>query len=189
MKTLGKMQKLAIASLSAIALFAAMAVAQTTQTTQTGQMEGSQKARGEWHGRGGKGRHGKRMGGHRMGGRGWGGMHGAFSKQLNLTDDQKAKMKAIRASFAERNKPLREELRAKRQELRQASEGGTFNEALAAQKLTEMAGLQAKLMGQSFSLRQEMMTVLTPEQKTQLEQQKAQFKAKRAEGQHGRRSQ
>lgn len=188
MKTLGKMQKLAIASLSAIALFAAMAVAQTAQTTQAGQAgqtgEGSQKARGEWHGRGGKGRHGKRMGG-----RGWGGMHGAFSKQLNLTDDQKAKMKAIRASFAERNKPLREELRAKRQELRQASEGGTFNEALATQKLTEMAGLQAKLMGQQFSLRQEMMTVLTPEQKTQLEQQKAQFKAKRAEGQHGRRSQ
>ena len=185
MKKLGKLHKLAIASLSAIALFAAMAVAQTAQTTQAGQTgEGSQKARGEWHGR-----HGKRMGGHRMGGRGWGGMHGAFSKQLNLTDDQKAKMKAIRASFAERNKPLRDELRAKRQELRQASEGGTFNEALATQKLTEMAGLQAKLMGQQFSLRQEMMSVLTPEQKTQLEQQKAQFKAKRAEGQHGRRSQ
>lgn len=184
MKKLGKMHKLAIASLSAIALVASMAVAQTVQTDQ-----GTEKAQGEWHGRdgkGGKGRHGKRMG---RGGRGWGGMHGAFSKQLNLTDDQKAKMKAVRASFAERNKPLRDELRAKRQELRQASEGGTFNEALATQKLTEMAGLQAKLMGQGFSLRQEMMSVLTPEQKTQLEQQKAQFKAKRAERQHGRRSQ
>lgn len=183
MKKLGKMQKLAIASLSAIALVASMAVAQTVQTDQ-----GAQKPAGEWHGRGGKGGHGKRMGGHRMGGRGWG-MHGAFFKQLNLTDDQKAKMKAIRASFAERNKPLREQLRAKRQELRQASEGGTFNEALATQKLTEMAGLQAKLMGEGFSIRQEMMSVLTPEQKTQLEQQKAQFKANRAERQHGRRSQ
>jgi protein CpxP len=183
MKKLGKMQKLAIASLSAIALIASMAVAQTVQTDQ-----GAQKPQGEWHGRGGKGGHGKRMGGDRMGGRGEG-MHGAFFKQLNLTDDQKAKMKAIRASFAERNKPLREQLRAKRQELRQASEGGTFNEALATQKLTEMASLQAKLMGEGFSLRQEMMSVLTPEQKTQLEQQKAQFKANRAERQHGRRSQ
>jgi protein CpxP len=181
MKKLGKMQKLAIASLSAIALVASMAVAQTVQTDQ-----GAQKPAGEWHGRDGK----RGMGGHgkRMGGRGWG-MHGAFFKQLNLTDDQKAKMKAIRASFAERNKPLREQLRAKRQELRQASEGGTFNEALATQKLTEMAGLQAKMMGEGFSLRQEMMSVLTPEQKTQLEQQKAQFKANRAERQHGRRSQ
>lgn len=184
MKTLGKTHKLAIASLSAIALVASMAVAQTVQTDQT--VEGNQKARGEWQGRGERGGHGKRMG---RGGKGWGGMRGGSFRQLNLTDDQKAKMTAIRASFAERNKPLRDELRAKRQELRQASEGGTFNEALATQKLTEMAGLQAKLMGQSFSLRQEMLTVLTPEQKTQLEQQKAQFKAKRAEGQHGRRSQ
>ena len=183
MKKLGKMHKLAIASLSAIALVASMAVAQTVQTDQTD--KGSQKSRGEWQGRGGRGGHGKRMGGE---GRGWGGMHGAFSKQLNLTDDQKAKMKGIRASFAERNKPLREQLRAKRQELRQASEGGTFNEALATQKLTEMASLQAKLMGQGFSLRQEMLSVLTPEQKTQLEQQKAEFKANRAERQHGRRS-
>lgn len=181
MKKLGKMQKLAIASLSAIALVASMAVAQTVQTDQ-----GAQKSKSEWQGRDGKGGH--RGHGKGMGGRDWG-MHGAFFKQLNLTDDQQAKMQAIRASFAERNKPLREQLRAKRQELRQASEGGTFNEALATQKLTEMAGLQAKLMGEGFSLRQEMMSVLTPEQKTQLEQQKAQFKANRAERQHGRRSQ
>jgi Spy/CpxP family protein refolding chaperone len=61
--------------------------------------------------------------------------------------------------------------------LRQASEGGTFNEALATQKLTEMAGLQAKLMGARFQLRQQMLSVLTPEQKAQLDQMKAQFKA------------
>jgi Spy/CpxP family protein refolding chaperone len=69
--------------------------------------------------------------------------------------------------------------------LRQASEGGTFNEALATQKLTETAGLQAKLMGERFKLHQEMLTVLTAEQKTQLEQMKAQFKTHRG----GRRGQ
>jgi Spy/CpxP family protein refolding chaperone len=63
--------------------------------------------------------------------------------------------------------------------LRQASEGGTFNEALATQKLTEMAGLQAKLMGARFQLHQQMLSVLTPEQKAQLDQMKAQFKAHR----------
>jgi Spy/CpxP family protein refolding chaperone len=90
-------------------------------------------------------------------------------------------MKQIKQSFHERNKPLREQLRAKRQELRQAGEGGAFNEALAAQKLTESAGLQAKLMGEHFKLRQEMLAVLTPEQKTQMEQKRAEFKARWAE--------
>ena len=106
---------------------------------------------------------------------------GGFFGQLNLTEDQKTKMKQIRESFAEQNKPLREQLRAKRQELRQASEGGTFNEALATQKLTEMASLEAKLMGERHKLHQEMLSVLTAEQKAQLEQSKAQFKTRRGE--------
>jgi Spy/CpxP family protein refolding chaperone len=73
---------------------------------------------------------------------------------------------------------LREQLQAKRQELRQANEGGTFNEALATQKLTELAGLQAKMMGEEFKLHQQMQSVLTAEQKAQLEQAKAQFKTR-----------
>ncbi|MGZ8842232.1 MAG: hypothetical protein ACXW18_01135, partial [Pyrinomonadaceae bacterium] len=76
-------------------------------------------------------------------------------------------------------------LRAKRQELRQANEGGTFNEALATQKLTEMAGLQAKLMGEGQKLHQEILSVLTAEQKAQLEQAKAQFKTREG-GRHRR---
>jgi Spy/CpxP family protein refolding chaperone len=51
---------------------------------------------------------------------------------------------------------------------------------LATQKLQESASLQAKLMGEQFRMRQEMLSVLTPEQKTQLEQKRAEFKAKRA---------
>ena len=105
--------------------------------------------------------------------------------RLNLTDDQKAKIKQLRESFATNNKPLMEQLRAKRKELRQANEGGTFNEALATQKLTDTAALQAKLMGERFKLNQEMQTVLTAEQKAQLEQMKAQFKNHRG-GRHGR---
>ena len=161
----GRFKTLAIATLSAIALAASIAVAQTVTTDQSTQ-QGSKMER-----RGGRGKHGEH---------GWGGMRqGGFFRQLNLTEDQKAKMKAIHESFAERNKPLREQLRAKRQELRQASEGGTFNEALATQKLTEMASLEAKLMGERHKLHQEMLSVLTAEQKAQLEQSKAQFKARR----------
>ena len=87
--------------------------------------------------------------------------------------------KAVLDTTGERNKGLLADLKTKRQELRQAEQGGTFNEALATQKLTEMASLQAKLMGERFKLHQEMQTVLTAEQKAQLDQMKAQFKNRR----------
>ena len=170
MNKLGRFKTLAIATLSAIALAASIAVAQTVTPEQGNTQDNTRTER-----RGGRGR-----GEHK--GHGWGGMRrGGFFKQLNLTEDQQARIKQIRESFAERNKPLREQLRAKRQELRQAREGGTFNEALATQKLTEMASLQAKLMGERSRLHQETLSVLTPEQKAQLEQSKAQFKTRRGE--------
>jgi Spy/CpxP family protein refolding chaperone len=166
MNKLGRFKILAIATLSAIALAASIAVAQTV-TTDQGNTEGTRTER-RGRGRGEHKGHGLR-----------GMRRGGFFKQLNLTEDQKARMKQIRESFAAQNKPLREQLRAKRQELRQASEGGTFNEALATQKLTEMASLQARLMGERARLHQEMISVLTAEQKAQLEQARAQFKARR----------
>ena len=161
MKKPGKVKLLAIASLSAVVLVVgSIAVAQTVKT-----------GRGDGQGR---------RGGHRQGMRAGFGGDRLFAR-LNLTDDQKAKIKQTRQSFMESNKPLFEQVRSKRQELRQASEGGTFNEALATQKLTEMASLEAKLMGEQFKLHQETLSVLTAEQKAQLEQSKAQFKARRGE--------
>lgn len=165
---------LTLVSLSSIVLVASVAFAQTTTTTQ----DNKEKSRAEWRGHGKRGGHGKGM---RRGGRdGFGGGGGMF-RQLNLTDDQKAKMKQIRGSFGERTMSLRQQLRTKQQELRQANSGGTFNEALATQKLTEQAGLKAKLMGEQFKLHQEMLTVLTAEQRTQMEQMREQRKARRAQ--------
>ena len=163
MKKLGKAKWLAIASLSAVVLVASIAVAQSVKTE--GQGQDGMSARHGGHGRGMK------RGGHRGG--------GALFNRLNLTDDQKAKLKQIREGFASTNKPLHEQLRAKRQELRQANEGGTFNEALATQKLTEMASLEAKLLGAKFQLHQQELSVLTAEQKAQLDQLKTQFKERR----------
>jgi periplasmic protein CpxP/Spy len=183
MTKLGKFKTLTIASLSAVALAAPIAFAQSTTTTQD-----TQQATGERHGgRGhGWGKGGDRKGGERRGewgGRGRG-MRGMFGG-ITLTDDQKAKMKEIGQSFRTRTQSLHEQLRAKRQGLRQANGGGTFNEALATQKLQETASLQAKLMGEQFKMRQEMLAILTPEQKTQIEQKRAEFKANRAN--HGER--
>jgi Spy/CpxP family protein refolding chaperone len=174
MSKLGRFKMVAVAAISAIALAASIAVAQTVTNQDNGQ-----GARGAWHG----GR-----GGHK--GQGFGEMRaGGFFRQLNLTDDQKAKMKQIRESFAQTNKPLMEQLRAKHQELRQASEGGTFNEALATQKLTEIAPLEAKMMAAQAQLHQEMLSVLTAEQKAQLEQAKAQFKNRHGDGMRKRDNQ
>ena len=163
MKRLGKIQPLAIAALAAIALAASFAIAQTTGGAK---QDKSQGPRGAW--------------GERRGGRG-GHFGGREFRGLDLTDEQKARLQQIHQSFDERTKALREQLRAKHGEVRQASEGGTFNEALATQKLTEAASLQAKLMGEEFKLRQESLSVLTPEQKTQLEQRRAQREAQRGE--------
>src|SRR5262245_15727590 len=167
MKTLGKLKTLGLATaLTATAVAGSIAVAQTVSPNQPPQEQGQK----QWRrgGRGGDRNHG------------FDGMRGdRLFSQLNLTDDQKAKVKQIHQSFAERNKPLRDQLQAKRQELQQARQGDTFNESLATQKLTEMAALEAKLMGEQFKLHQEMLSVLTPEQKTQLEQAKAQFQQRR----------
>lgn len=108
-------------------------------------------------------------------------MGGAFFRNLDLTDAQKAQMKQIRESHGQSLRPVTEQIRAKRQEIRQAGEGGTFNEALVTQKLIEIAPLEAKLQGERFRLHQEMISVLTPEQKAKLDQSREQFKSKWAE--------
>jgi periplasmic protein CpxP/Spy len=166
MMKFGKVKVLTISALAAVALAGSIALAQTSSSDQT------KKGPGAWQGQQGEGRWGHGRRGHHR---------GMMFGGITLTDDQKAKMKQIAASSRETTRPVREQLRAKRQELRQANEGGTFNEALATQKLQDMAGLEAKLMGERFKLRQEMLSILTPEQKTQLDQKRAEFKAKRAE--------
>src|SRR5438876_11454950 len=159
MKKLGKIKILAISAVAAVALAGSIVLAQTAGSGQQGR-------------RGGWGAEGQMEGGRR---------HGGLFRGIDLTADQKTRLQQIGQSFDERTKPLRDQLAAKRQELRAASEGGTFNEALATQKLEEMAGLQAKLMGEEFKNRQEMLSILTPEQKTQLEQKRAEFKNKRGD--------
>ncbi|HZS06541.1 MAG TPA: Spy/CpxP family protein refolding chaperone [Blastocatellia bacterium] len=148
----------------AVAIPIALAQSSGTNQGQTKEPGAARRERGGHHGR-----HGD-----------W--MPGGFARGLNLTDAQKAQMKQLSQSFRERTQPLRNELRAKHEALREASQGSTFNEALATQKLTEMAAVEAKLMGERFRMRQEMLALLTPEQKTQLEQ----FRAKHGQFRHGR---
>ncbi|HWW77832.1 MAG TPA: Spy/CpxP family protein refolding chaperone, partial [Pyrinomonadaceae bacterium] len=162
MKKLGRIHKLGLAGLSALALAAPVALAQTAGTEQGQQKQEGTRGGGR-HGKGGhRGGHGRRGGGE-WGGRGGGRHFGGGLRGVELTDAQKASMKQLRQSFGERTKSLREQLHAKRQELRQAESGTTFNEQLAAQKLAEASVLQAKLMAEEFKLRQDSLALLTAE--------------------------
>ena len=157
MSKLSRIKKVAIAAVMALAVAVPIAIAQSTD-------------------HGGERGHGGRRGEQRM--RGDRGMMGFGN--LDLTDAQKAQMKQIRESHSQSLRPLMEQIHAKRQELRQ-TDGASFNEALVTQKLTELAPLEAKLQGEHFRLRQEMIAVLTAEQKAKMEQSRAQFKSKWAE--------
>jgi len=157
MRKLNKIQATAIAFVMALAV----AIPVLAQTAQEGSKEGRG---GKWGHRGGRG-----------------GFMGRGFRDLDLTDAQKAQMKQIMEAQQQSLQPVKEELRAKRQELRQASEGGTVDEALVRQKLVEIAPLEAKLMAARSRAHQEMLSVLTPEQRTKLEQRREQFKSRRGE--------
>jgi protein CpxP len=160
MGKLSRTRAIAMAAVMAVAIAVPIAIAQ------------SQDAGAPGMGRHAQGRGQGMRGGDRMG--------GALFRNLDLTDEQKAQMKQIRESHSQTLRPLMEQIRAKRQEIRQASEGGTFNEALVTQKLNEIAPLEAKLMGEQFRTHQEMLSVLTAEQKAKLEQSRSKWSQRRA---------
>jgi protein CpxP len=156
MKRLNMVQATAIAAALSIATVAPIVLAQATAAP-----DGAGHERGgAWHGRGRADK-------------------AEFFGSLNLTDAQKTQLKQIRDSHRQTVESLSEQIRTKRQEVWQLQSGQTFDEAAAQAKLTEVASLEAKLMGERFRARQEMLAVLTPEQKAQVEQQKGQWQQKR----------
>jgi protein CpxP len=165
MKKYLKSQALALAFIMSFALAAPFAF---SQTATTGQDETTAKQERRAAKRANKKQRRGRMG-------------MALFRRLDLTDDQKAQMKQIRTSHREATKALREQLRASRRELRQARQGGTFDEALASQKLSEIAPLKAKLMGERIKLREAQMAVLTAEQKAKLNELREKRRARRTQ--------
>jgi Spy/CpxP family protein refolding chaperone len=94
--------------------------------------------------------------------------------QINLTTAQENQIKKIRASDRPEIRALQKQIWSKRRELRAAFQKETFNESLASQKLVEMAPLQAKLMGARYDEHKQIMAVLTPQQRTELQKLQAQ---------------
>ena len=122
---------------------------------------------------GGFGRHGR----HRDG-------MGMMFRGLDLTEDQKAKLKEFRAAGRSNLQPTREALKANRQKMLQLTASGAFDEAQVTALANEQAALSAKLIVERQRMQSQFFSILTNEQKAKL----AELKAKRSEGRKARRA-
>jgi len=116
---------------------------------------------------------GKRDGMRRGGGRGFG-MHGL--KELNLTDAQKEQIRTIMESKrnkGEANQTQREELR----QIIEAKRSGT----ITAEQQARLKALHEQRRQEMRQTHEQILAILTPEQKTQLEQLKQERKERREE--------
>lgn len=125
---------------------------------------------GEGHGRGHHG-HGR---GHKEFG-------AAFANKLNLTDAQKQQMKDIRQQFREQNKAFFESSRTTFEQFREAKKAGDQAKLDALKPAMEAQRAQMKQLRDQQ--KQRVLSILTPEQRTQYEAMKAEREAKRAEWQ------
>lgn len=121
------------------------------------------KADGQFKGEGGGRKFGKRHGF---------GMRGGFFRGLNLTDAQKEQIKQIR----EANKPTGENFEAIRA-LHKAKRDGT----ITADQEAQLKAFREQRRANAKQVREQLLAILTPEQKAQLEQRKAEMKQRREE--------
>jgi periplasmic protein CpxP/Spy len=108
---------------------------------------------------------------------GGGPMMGFFAKQLNLSDEQKAQMKAIMQKAHPTMKPLFEQQHQIDLQLRQYAEG-TFDNAKVQALATQKAQIQAQLTVAESRIHNELYQVLTADQQAQLKQLEASHEAR-----------
>lgn len=106
---------------------------------------------------------------HRHGGAFGGPMFGLFGHQLGLSDAQKAQMKDIMTKEKPTMKPLMQQLGQSQAQLRQL-ELNNFDEAQARTIATQQAQTMTELSVQRARVEAELIQVLTPDQKTKLNQ-------------------
>ena len=116
-----------------------------------------------------------RHGGH---GSGFGRMHGAglMLRELNLTDDQKAKVKTIMETSKTTVQPLMASLRDNHKKLADLTANGAFDETQVQALATEQGDLMAKLIVEKERVKSQIFAILTDEQKAKAAQMKNQMK-------------
>ena len=133
----------------------------TTQGSADTQQQQTERRGKRWH-RGKRGMHGMR-----------GMMH--MLRELNLTDAQQQQARAIFDRYEASTKPQREEMRQLFQQKRQG------NGEMDAQAQARAEALRAQFKESARLMHDELLTILTPEQRTKLEQMKQERKARHEE--------
>lgn len=123
-------------------------------------------------------------GGHHRGGK----MHrgGMMFRGLDLTDEQKAQLKAMREASKPTVQPLMEAMKANRQKFAEAKKNGADEAQLAAIR-EEAAPIREQLKAHREASMTQMMTILTEEQKAKLAEMKEKRKSRIKDGK-GKRS-
>lgn len=114
-------------------------------------------------------------GGH---GPGFGRMHGGglMLGGLNLTDDQKAKVKEIMTASKTNFEPIKRSLRENHKKMEDLTANGAFDEAQVQALATEQANLMAKMIVERERVKSQVFAILTDEQKAKAVQMKEQMK-------------
>jgi len=146
------------ALLSAGALFSVVSAADTTTPSTSPSTPPAGGPHGRWH------------------------HHGEFGflKQLNLTDAQKASIKAIMQTNGPQLKSLQEELRTNSTKLRHTQPDDPNYSNVVSQTASANASVHEQLDTLQANVRQEIYAKLTPEQKTQLKTLQAEADARHA---------
>lgn len=99
---------------------------------------------------------------------GKGAMHGRMAEKLGLTDAQKTQVKELMESFRSENQALLDEMKQTRGELREARQAKDTARAasLAARAEEQRAALKTRREAQH----EKMLQLLTPEQRTEMQQ-------------------
>jgi periplasmic protein CpxP/Spy len=118
-------------------------------------------------GDGKKGGWGKRGGHHR------GGM---MLRGLDLTDDQKAKVKEIMGASKAKAQALRESLKANRRKMDAATANGAFDEAQVSALAAEKGNLSAQATVERARVKSQIFAILTDEQKAKASEMRSRMK-------------
>ncbi|MGH7783842.1 MAG: Spy/CpxP family protein refolding chaperone [Candidatus Binatia bacterium] len=115
------------------------------------------------------------FGGH---GTGFGRMHGPglMLRGLNLTDDQKAKVKGIMDAGRTTVKPIMQSLGENHKKMEDLTANGAFDEAQVQALATEQANLMAKMIVERERTKSQVFAILTDDQKAKAAQMKEQMK-------------
>lgn len=102
-------------------------------------------------------------------------MIGFYARHLDLSSEQQDQLKAIWAKEKPTIQPLMQQMRQNHQAMRALEATGTFDEAKTRAVATQSAQTMIELQVQHARIKNEMMQVLTADQKTKLQE----FEAKR----------